>query len=145
MKTIVIGVDGSETANEALGLAAREAQLRDARLRIVVVWQFSSLVYGGGFVAFDKDTFDAVRDGAQKIADKAAATVAKLAPDVECEAVVLEGQPAEALLGAAEDAELIVVGSRGLGGFKRLMLGSVSDQVVHHAMCPVLVVHPEAR
>jgi nucleotide-binding universal stress UspA family protein len=64
---------------------------------------------------------------------------------VDCETVVLEGQPAETLLGAAGDADLVIVGSRGLGGFKRLMLGSVSDQVVHHAVCPVLVVHPKAR
>jgi nucleotide-binding universal stress UspA family protein len=70
--------------------------------------------------------------------------VAELAPTVECDAAVLEGQPADALLGASKDADLIVVGSRGLGGFKRLMLGSVSDQVVHHAPCPVLVVHPRA-
>ena len=87
-------------------------------------------------------TFDAFRDRAQRVADEAAETVAEVAPSVECEAVVLNGQPAEALLGASEDADLVVVGSRGLGGFKRLMLGSVSDQVVHHAVCPVLVVHP---
>ena len=144
MKTIVVGVDGSETANEALPLAAREAELHDARLRIVVVWQLSSLVYGGGFVALDEEAFDALRDRAQRIADTAGAAVAELAPTVDRETVVLEGQPAEALLGASEDADLVVVGSRGLGGFKRLMLGSVSDQVVHHATCPVLVVHPQA-
>lgn len=144
MKTIVIGVDGSETANEALRLAAREAELHDARLRIVVVWQLSSLVYGGGFVALDEETFGVMRNRAESIADTAAKAVAELAPAVESETVVLEGQPAEALLGASEDADLVVVGSRGLGGFKRLMLGSVSDQVVHHAACPVLVVHPKA-
>jgi nucleotide-binding universal stress UspA family protein len=144
MKIIVIGVDGSETANEALKLAAREAELHDARLRIVVVWQLSSLAYSGGFVAFDESTFDAFRDQAQKVADQAQATAVEVAPAVDCETVVLEGQPAETLLGAAGDADLVIVGSRGLGGFKRLMLGSVSDQVVHHAVCPVLVVHPKA-
>jgi nucleotide-binding universal stress UspA family protein len=144
MKMIVLGVDGSETAKEALTLAAREAELHDARLRIVVVWQLSSLVYGGGFVAFDEETYGALRDRAQSVADAAGAAVAELAPEVDYETVVLEGQPAEALLGASEDADLVVVGSRGLGGFKRLMLGSVSDQVVHHAACPVLVVHPKA-
>jgi nucleotide-binding universal stress UspA family protein len=144
MNTIVIGIDGSETANEALRVAADEARLHDARLRIVVVWQLSSLMYGSGYAAVDEDTLDAVRDRARGIADEAVARVAELAPAVECEAVVLEGQPAEALLGASEDADLIVVGSRGLGGFKRLVLGSISDQVVHHAHCPVLVVHPKA-
>jgi len=144
MNTIVIGIDGSETANEALRVAADEARLHDARLRIVVVWQLSSLMYGSGYAAFDEDTLNAVRDRAQRIADKARAMVAELAPTVECDAAVLEGQPADALLGASKDADLIVVGSRGLGGFKRLMLGSVSDQVVHHAPCPVLVVQPRA-
>ena len=142
MNTIVIGIDGSETANEALTLAAHEARLHDARLRIVVVWQLSSIMYGSGYTAFNEDTLNAVRNRAQSIADKAVATVAELAPAVECEAMVLEGQPADTLLGASGDADLIVVGSRGLGGFKRLMLGSVSDQVVHHSVCPVLVVHP---
>ena len=144
MNTIVIGIDGSETANEALTLAAHEARLHDARLRIVVVWQLSSIMYGSGYTAFNEDTLNAVRNRAQSIADKAVATVAELAPAVECEAMVLEGQPADTLLGASGDADLIVVGSRGLGGFKRLMLGSVSDQVVHHASCAVLVVHPKA-
>jgi len=143
MNTIVIGIDGSETAKEALTLAAHEARLHHARLRIVVVWQLSSLMYGSGYTAFDEGMLDAVRDRAQSIADEAVATVAELVPAVECEAVVLEGQPADALLGASVDADLIVVGSRGLGGFKRLMLGSVSDQVVHHAPCPVLVVPPK--
>ena len=83
MKSIVIGVDGSETANEALTLAAREAELHDARLRIVVVWQLSSLVYGGGFVAFDEETYGALRDRAQSIADAAGAAVAELAPAVD--------------------------------------------------------------
>jgi nucleotide-binding universal stress UspA family protein len=146
MKTIVVGVDGSETAGEALRLAAAESELHGARLRIVVVWQVPAVAFGGGFVpTIDDETHDALRDRARSVADEAAATVAELAPAVECAAVVLNGQPAEALLGAAEDADLIVVGSRGLGGFKRLMLGSVSDQVVHHAVCPVLVVHPGPR
>ena len=85
-----------------------------------------------------------MRDRAQTVEDKADAGVAELAPAVEYETVVLEGQPAEALLGASEDPDLAVVGSRGHGGFKRLMLGSVSDQVVHHASRPALVVHPRS-
>ncbi len=144
MKAIVAGVDGSETAGEALRLAAAEAELHGARLRIVTVWQVPAVAYGGGLALFDESTFDALREEAQRVADAAAAAVAEIAPAVECETRVLNGQPAEALLAASEGASMVVVGSRGLGGFKRLMLGSVSDQVVHHAVCPVLVVHPSA-
>ncbi len=141
MNTIAIGIDGSETANEALRVAADEARLHDARLRIVVVWQLSSLMYGSGYAAFDEDTLDAVRARAQGIADKAVAMVAELAPTVECEAVVLEGQPADALLGASKDADLIVVGSRHKRFFERLVEGSVNQNVLRRAGCDVLVVY----
>ncbi len=141
METIVVGVDGSEGSRAALALAAREASLRKARLRVVVVWEVPATAYGGGFALVDSNAFDPLRTQSEKLADESLATVRTSHPSVDCEAVVLEGQPAEALLGAAADAALIVVGSRGLGGFKRLVLGSVSDQVVHHAGCPVLVVH----
>ena len=136
METIVVGVDGSEGSRAALELAAREATLRNARLRVVVVWEVPSNAYGGGLALVDANAFDALRAHEQLAAESLAT-----ARTAHCEAVVLEGQPAEVLLGAATDAELIVVGSRGLGGFKRLLIGSVSDQVVHHADCPVMVVH----
>ena len=107
----------------------------------MAVWEVPAGAYGGGLAPLDDMTFDAFRDRARRVADEATETVGHVAPSVHCEAVVLNGQPAEALLGVSEDADLVVVGSRGRGGFKRLMLGSVSDQVVHHAVCPVLVVH----
>jgi nucleotide-binding universal stress UspA family protein len=64
-------------------------------------------------------------------------------PDVEVHAVVRRGAPAQVVLAAADDAELVVVGSRGRGGFRGLLLGSVSQTVLHHAVCPVVVVHPD--
>jgi nucleotide-binding universal stress UspA family protein len=141
METIVVGIDGSEGSRAALALAAREATLRNARLRVVVVWEVPATVYGGGFALVDSNALDPLRAQSEKLADESLATVRASHPSVDSEAVVLEGQPAEALLGAATDAALIVVGSRGLGGFKRLVMGSVSDQVMHHAACPVMVVH----
>ena len=68
----------------------------------------------------------------------------KLQPSLEVEALAEEGQPADVLLEQGADAGLIVVGRRGLGGFKSLLLGSVSQQVVHHAACPVVVVNQPA-
>ena len=145
MKTIIVGVDGSEAASAALDVAAREATLHGASLRIVTVWQMPVSAYAvGGEMVFDDETLDALRDEAQHVADDAIARVRQLAPSLECTAELLNGQPAEELLQRSADADLVVVGSRGLGGFKRLMLGSVSDQVVHHATCPVLVVHSGA-
>ena len=142
MRTIIVGIDGSDAAATALDVAAHEATLHRARLRVVVVWQVpvSAYAVGGGGVVFDDETLDRLRGAAERIAGDAVARVGQLAPGLDVSAEVLEGQPAERLLESSADADLVVVGSRGLGGFKRLMLGSVSDQVVHHARCPVLVV-----
>jgi nucleotide-binding universal stress UspA family protein len=95
----------------------------------------------GGLALVDSSTFDALREQSQKLVDAAVEVVRRTHPSVECVAVSLEASRPRGLLEASADADLVVVGSRGLGGFKRLMLGSVSDQVVHHATCPVVVVH----
>lgn len=142
METIVVGVDGSEGGGEALEFAAREAALRGARLRIVSAWQVPAAAYGGGFAPpLDPATWDAVRAAAQKVVDDALAKVKERHPSLEAEVVSEQGQPADLLLEQAGDATMIVVGKRGLGGFKSLLLGSVSQQVVQHATCPVIVVN----
>ena len=146
MDTIVVGVDGSECATAALEFAAGEAALRDARLRIVSIWELPAMAYGGGYTPpLDEQTFEAFRLSAEKIASDAAQTAKRLQPAVESEILVAEGQAAEVLLEQARDATMIVVGNRGRGGFASLLLGSVSHQVVHHASCPVIVVHGDAR
>jgi len=137
METIVVGVDGSECAGAALAFAAAEAALRRAKLRVVSAWEVPMVAYGGGFAPpLDEATFDAFGDRAQSIVDDAAATAKTLHPSLECEARSLEGQPAAVLLEQAADASLIVVGNRGLGGFKSLLLGSVSQQVAHTPPAP---------
>jgi nucleotide-binding universal stress UspA family protein len=142
---IVVGVDGSEGGAAALEFAASEAALRKARLRIVSAWEVPTAAYGGGFAPpIDAATWDAFRVRAEQVADDASAVVKKLQPEVEVEALAAAGQPAVVLLEQSADAELIVVGRRGHGGFTRLLLGSVSEQVVHHATCPVVVVNQPA-
>jgi nucleotide-binding universal stress UspA family protein len=147
METIVVGVDGSEGASAALAFAAAEAAFRGARLLVVSAWEVPPAVYGGGFApALDAETLHGFSEGALATAEAAVAAVKKAQPLVECEAKAVEGQPADILLKEATDATLIVVGNRGLGGFASLLLGSVSQQVVHHAPCPVVVVRsPSAK
>jgi len=140
MDTIVVGVDGSECARTALEMAAREAELRGARLRIVSAWEVPQAIFAGGFAPGDQSILDDFRENAEAVVRDAVAETERLQPSVQCEGTALEGQPADVLLHEARDASLIVVGNRGRGGFSSLLLGSVSQQVVHHAPCPVLVV-----
>ena len=98
------------------------------------------MTYAGGVALGDQSMIDGLRENAEAIVKDAVAEVGRLHPSVQCEGATLEGQPAEVLVHEARDASLIVVGNRGRGGFASLLLGSVSQQVVHHAPCPVLVV-----
>jgi nucleotide-binding universal stress UspA family protein len=147
METIVVGVDGSQCAHDALARAANEAALRGARLRVVCAWEVPPAAYAGGFAPpIDEAALAGLRENAEAVVREAVAEVHRAQPSLACEGEVLEGQPAEVLLAEARDASLIVVGNRGRGGFVSLLLGSVSQQVVHHADCPVLVVRAqEAR
>jgi len=145
VKTIVVGVDGSEGGAAALEFAAAEAAFRGARLHIASAWQVPVVSYGVDLAPPpDLATWDAFRERAQEIADDALATAQRLHPSLEGEALAVQGQPADVLLEQGADAALIVVGRRGLGGFRSLLLGSVSQQVVQHATCPVVVVNQPA-
>jgi nucleotide-binding universal stress UspA family protein len=139
---IVVGTDGSDGGEAALEFAASEAALRKVQLRVVSAWEVPPAVYGAGFTPpLDPGTLDAFRIRAEQVADDASAAAKKLQPSLDVEAVAVQGQPADVLLARAADAVLIVVGRRGLGGFRSLLLGSVSQQVVHYAPCPVVVVN----
>ena len=139
MQRIVVGVDGSDSAHEALGWALTEARLRGAELEVVHAWQYPT-VYTGG--ASFEPTYDV---GDLEVAAKAAldAIMSKVdasglaAPVKE---TCVSGTAAGVLIHAAKAADLLVVGSRGRGGFAGLLLGSVSQQVVHHAPCPVVII-----
>jgi nucleotide-binding universal stress UspA family protein len=141
METIVVGIDGSDGAKAALAFAAHEAALRRATLRIVTVWQVPYAAYAGGLMP-PANLPALVRDEAEQTAADAATAAEELEPGIYCEHVAVEGQPAEVLVRESADAGLVVVGTRGHGGFASLLLGSVSHQVVQHAACPVTVVPP---
>ena len=138
MQTVVVGVDGSKCADEALAFAANEAVLRQVPLRVVSAWEIPTLVDLGmanlGAIAQD------LAQETQSIVTRAIERATVLAPSLHCEGKVAEGQAADVLVREAQDAALLVVGHRGRGGFAELLLGSVSQQVVQHARCPVAVV-----
>jgi nucleotide-binding universal stress UspA family protein len=132
---IVVGVDGSEGALAALRWTAEEAAQWDADVVAVQAWEFTPLI-----VATEAPIDLAeLRRETDELLD---AQVRKCFGDREgrVERRVVEDLPARAVLDAAADADLIVVGSRGRGGLKGLLLGSVSQKVVSHAPCPVVVV-----
>jgi nucleotide-binding universal stress UspA family protein len=134
--TIVVGVDGSPGADEALRFALREASLRGDTVKAVLVWSLPVVdVPSGMLPSLSED----LRNDAEAVLEEAVARVDGAA-EVPVERVTLEGPPARMLIEAARGADLLVVGTRGRGGFKGLLLGSVSQQVLHHAPCPVVVV-----
>lgn len=145
MPGIIVGVDGSPHSQRALEWAMKEAALRHAPLTVVTVHQAnagywdSELSYPPGHTLGEQ-----ARQAAQDAVAKAAVQLGGSGPaSVTVEAI--SGIPAEELLTAARDADMIVVGSRGMGGFARLRIGSVSSQVTHHADCPVVIVLPQDR
>lgn len=145
MSSIVVGVDGSDGSRAALRFALAEARLRRARVRAVAAWHVPALVYEGGFATPDTRVLDELADETGEMLARVVEEAADAASDVVVETIVREGQPATMLLDEAADADLLVIGSRGLGGFRGLLLGSVGQQCAHHASCPVVIVPHDRR
>jgi nucleotide-binding universal stress UspA family protein len=143
MAVIVVGVDHSGGAKEALRFALEEAKLRQATLRVVHAWQYGYIGAAdleGAYPALGGDVED-LRSAAETTLE---ATLRESIPEpdpVEVERRVIEGRAAAVLVDESRGADLLVVGSRGHGGFAGLLLGSVSQQCAHHAACPVVIVH----
>jgi nucleotide-binding universal stress UspA family protein len=145
MSGIIVGVDGSGHSQRALERAMHEAAIRQVPLTVITVNEAIRGYYTGTAVFPDDAALtEDARKLAQAEADEVLARLAGPRPDsVTVKAV--HGFPVEELINAGKDADMIVVGSRGAGGFTRLMMGSVAAQVAQHAYCPVLIVPPEDR
>jgi nucleotide-binding universal stress UspA family protein len=165
---IVVGVDASPNARRALVWAAAEARLRQAVLQVVHAYHSRNLaapIYFGSQHTYDasvgaaglpepelttsvrsREAFEAaVRGQADELIEALLGELGETLSGVEVRQTVVEDRhPAEALVQLSVDADLLVVGSRGHGGFSELLLGSVSHAAVLHAVCPVVVV-PAAR
>jgi nucleotide-binding universal stress UspA family protein len=140
-RRIVVGVDESDGAGEALRWAIQEADFDGATLVAVMAWDFLDQ-----HRLLEGEKWDPAYDESQ--ADAALARYVEMAAGADAvervERRVIVDLPASALSQASSDADLVVVGARGLGGFKGLLLGSVSQQVLHHATVPVAIIRAEA-
>jgi nucleotide-binding universal stress UspA family protein len=138
-KLIVVGVDGSDASKAALRWAVEEAGLRHARVQAVHAWWIVPMLEPGGPLAPDASDWGA-EDATERVRTFVTDTVGEQT-EVEITPLAIQGEQASAaLVDAAKEADLLVVGSRGGGGFSGLLLGSVSQQCAHHAPCPIVIV-----
>ncbi|HET6874189.1 MAG TPA: universal stress protein [Acidimicrobiales bacterium] len=132
---VVVGVDGSDESVDALSWAVHYAEAVGGRVKAVHSWHYPT-TYGyvpdWSYTDFEHEAADTVRLTVEKAAP---------APRVPIEEIVVRGVAGPSLVEVAADADLLVVGSRGRGGFAGALLGSVSSYCVHHATCPVTVLH----
>ena len=145
MPGIIAGVDGSSHSRRALDWAINEAAIRHTPLTVLTVHQAVSSVWTAAPVEYpgDEDVTAEARKAAQEETDLALEGLAADARPPEITVLAVTGAPAEEILGVARDADMVVIGSRGAGGFKKLLMGSVSYAVLHHAHCPVVVIPAE--
>ncbi len=145
MSGILVGVDGSGHSQRALEWAMKEAALRQVPLTVLTVHP-AIVGYFGGVVTTPGDL--ELTEKAQAAVKEEADRVLSSLDDPHPESVTVKavhGFPVEELINASKGADMIVLGSRGMGGFTRMLLGSTAGQVVQHAHCPVLIIPPDDR
>lgn len=140
MERIVVGVDGSEASRQAVQWARDEAVLRNASLELVNAYSLPVLPEGTAGVIQIESLLESSQRASEQLLEDVAASI----EGVPVERHAIESiSPSSALVEHAAGAALLVVSARGLGPFRRLLLGSVSQQVVLHARCPVVVIRPQ--
>jgi nucleotide-binding universal stress UspA family protein len=141
---ILVGVDGSPSSQEALRWAVREARLTGGTVDALIAWQYPAAAGGFGMVPVMTGTGDFGKMASETLADTVRSAV-DAGSGVVVRQLTVEDNAAQALLDAADGADLLVVGSRGHGGFAGALLGSVSQHCVHHAPCPVVVIRGDGH
>ena len=146
MDRIVVGIDGSMNSVRALRWALGESKAHHATIEAVICWSYPMMPadgFSGMAAMIDPSAF---QEAASQTLE---AAIAKACPETEANTAIkrsiVEGSAGQTLIEASRDADLLVVGSRGHGGFAGLLLGSVSTQCVHHARCPITVVPPDTQ
>lgn len=140
-RSIVVGVDGSDSSKNALRWAVRLAPSLGATIHAIVAWEYPIVfgIDGGAPLIWKPD------ETARETLNKTLESVFGKDRPAGLKGSISQGHPTFVLLDASKEAEMLIVGSRGLGGFSGLLLGSVSSSCAEHAKCPVLVVHGEPK
>jgi nucleotide-binding universal stress UspA family protein len=141
----VVGVDGSPSSRTALRWAVRQANLTNGTVDAVLAWQIPMVLQSYGMAPIYVEEDGSFEENARKTIDAVIGEEVEPADSQRVRSLVIQGHPAQVLLDAAADADLLVVGSRGHGEFAEALLGSVSQNCVHHAPCPVLIMRGERR
>ncbi|MER6363780.1 universal stress protein [Kitasatospora sp. NPDC001527] len=136
---IVVGVDGSEPSKQALRWAVRQAELTGGVVEAVIAWEYPTFHGARGWFPPDSTDEAELEGKARREAARAVEQAVGPRPPVEVRVEARYGSPSGALIEASRGASLLVVGSRGLGGFAGMLLGSVAQHCTRHATCPVLV------
>ncbi|ALE19102.1 universal stress protein [Lawsonella clevelandensis] len=139
---IVVGVDGSPSSRLAAQWAAQEAKARDLPVLLAAAYIVPQFLYAEGMVP-SRAIFEELEEQAQGFIDEAAAAIREVNTEVELMQQLHEGSPISMLLELSKEADMVVIGSRGLGGVAGALLGSVSASLVGHAHCPVVVVRDD--
>jgi nucleotide-binding universal stress UspA family protein len=137
---VVVGVDGSPSSAAAMNWAARYARAMGATLRVVLAWHYPAAAGQAPVGVAPPSVTAEVEQSRNDIVDKTIAAAFDGRPEVPIERKIAYGHPAQVLIDESADADLLVVGNRGYGGFTGMVLGSVSTHCVTHAHCPVTVV-----
>jgi nucleotide-binding universal stress UspA family protein len=140
---IVVGVDGSPSSRTALRWAIRQANCTNGTVDAVLAWQIPMMLQSYGMAPIYVEGDGSFEENANKTIDAVISEEVEPADSGRVRSLVINGHPAEVLLDVAVGADLLVVGNRGHGEFAKALLGSVSQNCVHHASCPVLIMRGE--
>jgi nucleotide-binding universal stress UspA family protein len=141
----VVGVDGSPSSRTALRWAVRQANFTNGTVDAVLAWQIPMVLQSYGMAPIYVEEDGSFEENARKTIEAVIGEEVEPADSQRVRSLVIQGHPAQVLLDVAADADLLVVGSRGHGEFAEALLGSVSQNCVHHAPCPVLIMRGERR
>ncbi|AKE42176.1 universal stress protein [Corynebacterium kutscheri] len=142
---VVVGVDGSDISQQATAFAFAEAKARGAKLIAVHTWMDMQVQASLAGLAAAQQEWNVIEDEQTELLKERVAPFIAEYPDVEVELVITRDRPIRALVDNSQDAQLLVVGSHGRGGFRGMLLGSTSRALLQSAPCPMVVVRPHIK